>query len=148
MMIRTKLIGVVVVAVLATFIGNARADEAKTPDATISFSGGSVAAGIGFSWGSGTLTYKGKEYPISVDGLSVGAVGASSVSARGSVFNLTKIEDFDGTYTAVGAGATVGGGGGVSTMRNQNGVVIDAVSTTQGLKVAIAASGVKMAIKK
>lgn len=147
-MIRTRLIGVVVVAVLATFIGSARADEAKTPDATIEFSGGSVAAGIGFSWGSGTLTYKGKAYPISVDGLSVGDVGATSVSAKGSVYHLTKLEDFDGTFTAVGAGATVGGGGGVSTMRNQNGVVIDAVSTTQGLKVAIAAAGVKMSIKK
>ena len=147
MTIRTRFIGVSIVAVLTTFIGIGRADEAKTPDATISFSGGSVAAGIGFSWGSGTLTYQGKDYPISVDGLSVGAVGASSVSASGSVYHLTKLEDFDGTYTAVGTGATVGGGGGVSTMRNQNGVVIDAVSTTQGLKVAIAAAGVKMAIK-
>lgn len=35
----------------------ASAEEEKAPDATLQLSGGSVAAGIGFSWGSGTLTY-------------------------------------------------------------------------------------------
>ena len=114
----------------------------------IEFSEGSVAAGIGFSWGGGTLTYKGKQHPISVEGLTVGSVGASKVSGKGKVYNLKKIEDFAGTYMAVGTGATVGGGGGVATMRNQNGVVIDEVSTSQGLKVTIGASGVKMALKK
>lgn len=148
MTIRSRVIGLAVVGALVVFAGTGRAEEAKTPDATIEFSGGSVAAGIGFSWGSGTLTYKGKRYPITVEGLSAGAVGATTVTASGSVHNLKKLEDFDGNYSALGVGATVGGGGGVSTMRNQNGVVIDAVSTTQGVKVAIAAGGVKMAIKK
>ena len=147
MTIRSQMISLVVGALIA-FAGTGHTEEAKTPDATIEFSGGSVAAGIGFSWGSGTLNYKGKTYPITVEGLSAGAVGATSVTAAGTVHHLKKLEDFDGNYTAVGVGATVGGGGGVSTMRNQNGVVIDAVSTTQGIKVAIAAGGVKMAIKK
>ena len=51
------------------------------PDATLRLSGGSFAAGIGFSWGSGTLTYKGKDYPVKVKGLSVGKVGITSSSA-------------------------------------------------------------------
>ena len=133
MKIRMGLIGLAVAGVLAASVGSGGAEEAKAPDATVEFTEGSVAAGIGFSWGSGTLTYKGKKYPISVDGLSVGSVGASSVSASGKVYHLKKVEDFDGNYAAVGTGATVGGGGGVSTMRNQNGVVIDVVATTQGL---------------
>lgn len=145
---RPGLIGLVVAGALATFAGTGSAEEAKTPDATIEFSGGSVAAGIGFSWGSGTLSYKGKKYAITVDGLSVGDVGASKISATGKVYHLKKLEDFDGTYAAVGTSATVGGGGGVSAMRNQNGVVIDAVSTSQGLKVAIGSGGVKMALKR
>jgi hypothetical protein len=146
--IRRAIVAVVAVGALVVGVGSSLAEDAKKADGTIEFSGGSVAAGIGFSWGKGTLTYKGKKYPIKVDGLSAGAVGATSVTASGSVFHLNKLEDFDGNYTAVGAGATVGGGGGVSTMRNQNGVVIDSVSTTQGLKVAIAAGGVKMSIEK
>ena len=147
MKVRTAWIGIAVAAALMVSAGIGYAKEAQKPDATVQFTEGSVAAGIGFSWGSGTLHYKGKKYPISVDGLSVGAVGASSISASGKVYHLKKLEDFDGTYAAAGAGATVGGGGGVATMRNQNGVVIDSVSTTQGLKVAIGAGGVKMAIK-
>jgi hypothetical protein len=151
MKVRSSLIGLTVAAALAAFAVAGRAAEAEKtppPDATIEFSGGSVAAGIGFSWGSGTLTYKGKTYPISVDGLSVGAVGASTVSANGKVYNLKKLEDFDGNYAAVGTGAAVGGGGGVAAMRNQNGVVVEAVSTTQGVKIAIGTGGVKMTIKK
>jgi hypothetical protein len=89
------------------------------------------------------------KYPISVSGLSAGAsAGATSVTASGSVYNLAKVEDFDGNYTAVATGATVGGGGGVVTMRNQNGVVIDSVSTTQGLKVSLDSAGVKIKVKK
>jgi len=141
-----------VAVALASFVASAQGQEAqpkKTPDATVEFSGGSVAAGIGYSWGSGTLTYRGKKYPISVDGLSAGAsAGITSVTASGSVYNLKKLKDFDGNYTAVSTGATVGGGASVVTMRNQNGVVIDSVSTTQGLKLALDAAGVKIKIKE
>lgn len=147
MRIRRAMIGAVVVGLLAASASLAAAED-KKPDGTVEFKGGSVAAGIGFSWGKGTLTYKGHRYPITVEGLSVGDVGATSVTAHGKVYDLKKLSDFDGNYTAVGAGATVGGGGGVSTMRNQNGVVIDAVATSQGLKVTLAASGVKLAVKK
>jgi hypothetical protein len=147
MRIRFGLIAMASMAALVLGAASVRAEE-KTPDAAIQFSGGSVAAGIGYSWGSGTLTYKGKEYPITVQGLSAGAVGVASVTAHGKVYNLKRVEDFDGNYTAVGAGATVGGGGKVTTMRNQNGVVVDAVSTTEGVSISLSASGVKMAIKK
>ena len=138
----------VAVAVGMMLAGTAVAEEKRTPDATLEFEGGSVAAGIGFTWGSGTLTYKGDKYPIEIDGLSVGSVGASTVTLSGKVYDLKKLEDFDGNYTGVGADATVGGGGSVATMRNQNGVVIDAVSTTQGLKVSLASGGAKIRIKK
>ena len=53
----------------------AGAKKKATPDATIKLSAGSVAAGVGVSWGSGTLSYQGKSYPISVNGLDVGSVG-------------------------------------------------------------------------
>jgi hypothetical protein len=145
--IRLGIKAMAVAGALALFVTSAHGD--KTPDGTVEFSGGSVAAGIGYSWGSGTLTYKGVKYPITVTGLSAGAsAGATSVTASGSVYNLAKIEDFDGNYTAVGTGATVGGGASVVTMKNQNGVVIDSVSTTQGLKVSVDSGGVKIKVKK
>jgi hypothetical protein len=118
------------------------------PDATLKLSAGSVAAGIGYTWGGGTLTYKGKTYDVEVSGLSVADVGVSKIEAKGSVYHLKKLEDFDGNYTAATAGVTIAGGGSATAMQNQNGVVVQIVSTTQGLKFALAASGVSMKIKK
>jgi hypothetical protein len=112
--------------------GFAGAQEKKKPDATLELSEGSVAVGVGWSWGKGTLTYKGKKYPVKVDGLSVGEIGVTRATARGSVFDLKKLDDFNGTYTAGGAGATIGGGAGAAIMRNQNGVVIEMTSTHAG----------------
>ena len=145
---RTMMTTLMAVAALGLLLQVGQAAEDKTPDATLKLSQGSVAAGIGFSWGGGTLTYKGKEYPVDVKGLSVGDVGVTKIEASGKVFNLKSIDDFNGNYTAVGAGATVGGGGGVATMRNQAGVVIDVVATTQGVKVALGGAGVDLKIKK
>jgi hypothetical protein len=120
----------------------------EAPDATIKLSAGSVAAGVGVSWGKGTLTYKGEAHPISVSGLDVGSVGASQITASGNVYHLKSLADFDGNYTAASAGATIGGGGGAVAMKNQNGVVVKLLSTSRGVKLTIAASGVKMEVKK
>src|SRR6058998_250873 len=68
------------------------------PDATLRLSGGSFALGIGVNWGSGTLTYKGKDYPVKVKGLSIGKVGMTSSSANGEVFNLKHLQDYNGHY--------------------------------------------------
>ena len=133
-------------AVLGLTLSLAQAED--KPDATIKLSGGSVAAGVGLHWGSGTLTYKGKDYPISVSGLSVGDVGVTKVEASGDVFNLKDLKDFDGNYTAAGAGVTIAGGASGVVMKNQNGVSVHLVSTSQGVKFALGAAGVSMKIEK
>ena len=124
------------------------AQAAPKPSATLTRSGGSVAAGVGFSWGKGMLTYNGKQYKISVKGFDVGDVGITNVTASGQVFNLTKLADFDGNYTSVGAGITVAGGGSTLVMQNQNGVKVQISSTTRGVKLTAAVGGVSMKIKK
>ena len=131
---------------LAWLLASGFPAEAAEPSATLQLTGGAVAAGIGFSWGSGTLNFRGKEYRVSVSGLSVGDVGIVRATARGSVYDLQKVQDFDGTYTSYAIGSTIGGGGSVATLRNQNGVVIHIVATTQGLKLTLNASGVRMRI--
>ena len=129
--------------------GPAHAKGSKQkPSATIKLESKAVAAGVGFSWGSGTLTYKGHKYPLEVDGLTVGSVGAASVHATGSVYNLKTLADFDGTYSAVVGGATAGGGGGGLAMQNQNGVKVHLVATTRGVSLTAGVSGVKLAVKK
>jgi hypothetical protein len=114
------------------------------PDATVDFSGGSVAAGVGYTWGSGTLHYQGKDYRFRLKGLSIPAVGAEHIQASGEVFKLAKLSDFSGNYTAVSAGATVAGGASVAEMKNQNGAVIVLHSTTQGLDLNLSLDGVSI----
>jgi hypothetical protein len=121
---------------------------AETPDAKVRITGKSVAAGVGFSWGSGVLTYQGKDYPFSVSGLSAGNIGVSGATLSGEVFNLKNIDDFNGNYTSAGAGATVAGGGGAMTMKNQNGVVMNVVGTTKGLSFKLGVDGMKVELKK
>jgi hypothetical protein len=148
---RRVAMSLVVVASLCLPLSSARAAQHKshpTNSATLELSEGSVAAGIGFSWGGGTLTYRGKKYPVSVEGLTVGSVGVSKATARGDVTNLKKLEDFNGNYAALKAGATVGGGGSVATMQNQNGVKITLKSTSKGVKLTLGTQGVSLKLKE
>jgi hypothetical protein len=116
--------------------------------ALIEFKGGAVAVGIGFSWGGGTVTFDGKQYPISVNGLSALDVGASKYSASGTVRNLHNIKDIEGTYMAGELGATVAGGGSVASMKNDKGVIIDFNTTRAGLQFTIAPKGATIKLKK
>jgi hypothetical protein len=138
---------VAVAALLALVASQAVAAKKGKPDATIAFKSGSIAAGLGFSWGGGTVTYKGKKHEVKVQGMSVGKVGITKATATGKVYNLKNLEDINGNYVGVGAGATLGGGAGAVTMKNQNGVVIEVVSTSKGLGIAIGSGGVDINLK-
>jgi len=124
------------------------AQAADKADATIRISSGSVAAGIGWSWGKGTLTFKGKEYPLSVKGLSIGKVGITKATASGEVYHLKNLKDFDGNYTAAGAGITLAGGRSAVDMTNQNGVRVRVISTNRGVDLTLGGGGVELKLKK
>lgn len=148
---RRWIASVVAVGVLALWSVAASAEEKKEEkkaDATIRLSEGSFAAGIGWSWGHGTMAYKGKSYKIKIEGLSVGEVGLTNVKAKGNVYNLKKLEDFDGVYAAGGAEATAGKGMGATALTNANGVSILLTSVTKGANLKIAAEGLKLQLEK
>src|SRR6476659_1143989 len=138
-----------VVAVMTGF--TQAASQHSGPDATLRLSGGSFALGIGFRWGSGTLSYKGKDYPVKVNGLSIGKVGMTGVSAVGEVFNLKHLQDFNGHYN-VGAegtrGVTIAKGKAGSIMTNQAGVIVRLAATQTGLDVNATGGGVDMQIQR
>jgi hypothetical protein len=138
----------VLLGALLLFSSLTMAADEKKPDATIKMSEGQVAVGIGYSWGKGVLTYKGKDYPLTVKGLSVADVGITKAEASGVVYNLKKLEDFDGNYTGVTAEGTLGGGAGATSLKNQNGVIVNLVKTTKGINVKLAGSGVELKLKK
>ena len=64
------IVSVLVLVITLSLFGSVFAQEEK-PDATLTLSKGQVAVGIGWSWGDGVLTFKGKNYPFKVGGLSV-----------------------------------------------------------------------------
>ena len=70
------------------------------PSGTVKLTSKAVAVGIGVTWGDGTLTFGGKPYAFSVDGLSVADLGVSDVTTSGEVFNLKNVADFSGNYAA------------------------------------------------
>ena len=123
---------------------------AQTPSdiGTIEVSGGGVALGVGVSWGKGVLTYRGQTYKIMTSGLSVVDIGASSYSGSGTVTGLKQLSDITGNYQAMVLGATVAGGGGLTTMKNDKGVVIKLNATTKGLKFTAAPQGITIKLAK
>src|SRR5438046_5588951 len=137
-----KKIAALILIVTATTGLTIAAHHESKPDATLRLSGGSFALGIGVNWGSGTLTYRGKDYPVKVKGLSIGKVGMTSSSANGEVFNLKHLQDFNGHYHVGAAGTrgvTLGAGRSGTIMSNQAGVIVRVSSTQNG--VAVKATG-------
>ena len=145
MKLRARVMGVVVSSLLM-MTALAVAQDGP-PSGKVWVESKSVALGIGVSWGDGKLTFQGKDHVFNVKGLSVVDLGVSKVTANGEVFNLKKLSDFDGNYVAGTAGATVGGGAGAVIMKNQNGVVMKLTSTSQGVQLTLAGSGVDVKLK-
>src|SRR5262245_58762898 len=123
----------ILVLVIATMTTVTQAASRRSgPDATLRMSIGGVHLGIGGSSGSGTLTYRGKNYPFRVSGMAVGRVGVTNSSAVGDVFNLRHLQDFNGRYNVGGAGTrgvALGAGRTGTIMSNQAGVIIGISST-------------------
>ena len=131
---------------VAVFSTAMAADPA--PSGTVTLSSKAVAVGVGVSWGDGILTFGGKTYPFSVEGLSVADLGVSSVTTSGDVFNLKNVADFSGNFVAGEAGIAIAGGPTDQILKNQNGVVLRLKGTQQGARLTLAAQGVKLTIKK
>jgi hypothetical protein len=124
--------------------------DEKLPSAMIRVSAKSVALGVGYSWGDGTLQYQGKEYPFSVTGLSLVNIGVSGLTAVGKVYDMNRIADFGGNYAGSAATFAVAGGASDITIRNANGVVI-VLSGDQakqsGTQFSLGAGGLNIKLK-
>jgi hypothetical protein len=103
---------------------------------------------VGVGGGSGTLTFQGKRYPLSVGGVSFGAtIGASKTELVGRARNMTRPSDIAGTYSALGAGAAIAGGAGVVTLQNSKGVVLELQGRKVGLEASVAISGMDVSMR-
>ena len=145
-----KMVYLLVLVLLAGSMGSvAVAQEPSDLSGSVSVTATSVAAGIGWSWGSGTLTMlDGSEHRFKVSGLDVVAVGIKQATGVGNVYNLKKLEDFEGQYVKAAVGAAVGGGASATSMRNDKGVVISLTSVGEGVDFRLAVSGIDVTLVK
>jgi hypothetical protein len=103
---------------------------------------------IGASGGSGTLTFRGRRYPLSIGGLSAGLVfGASQTYLSGRVSNIYQASDVAGVYGAGGAGAAVGVGVRAIVLTNQKGAILELSGRQTGLMVNADLSGLAISLR-
>jgi Cu/Ag efflux protein CusF len=120
-------------------------EPAPEVSGTVTLQGTAVAAGVGFSWGDGTLTlHDGSTHKFKISGLSLVDVGFTKINATGEVFNLVEAKELSGNYVAGAAGATFIGGGSVAALKNENGVVMQLKSSQKGLRLTLAPAGLNI----
>ena len=117
------------------------------PSGTVKLTSKAIAVGVGVTWGDGTLTFGGKPYAFSVDGLSVADLGVSDITTSGEVFGLKNVADFSGTYVAGEAGIAIVAGPTDTIMKNDKGVVLRLHGTQKGARMTLAAGGVTLKLK-
>ena len=120
----------------------------EAPSGTVEITSTTIAVGFGFNWGDGTLTLPdGSKHKFSVENLKVAVVGVSTVEATGSVYNLKRVRDLEGTYVEGEAGIAIGVGFSGMTMKNENGVVINLSATQLGINFTLGAGGLSIKMK-
>jgi len=132
---------------VAAFATTVMSGESATPSGRVSIQSRSIAAGVGVTWGDGKLTFKGKDYPFTIDGLSLVDWGISRATANGEVYNLTDVAKFAGNYVAAEAGLTLAGGMSGMILRNQDGVIMRIHSTSRGARLQLGTSGLRITLK-
>ena len=101
---------------------------------------------VGVGGGSGTLTFKGKHYRLSIGGVSAGTIGVAGADLVGTASNLRTAADIAGSYSAVSAGIAVAGGGKVVTLQNSNGVVLQLQGRQVGFEASLSLSGLTISM--
>jgi hypothetical protein len=103
---------------------------------------------IGASGGSGTLTFRGRQYPLSIGGLDAGLVfGASQTYLSGRVTNIRRASDVAGVYGAGGAGAAIGVGARAIVLTNEKGAVLQLSGRQTGLMLNADFSGLAISLR-
>jgi hypothetical protein len=102
---------------------------------------------FGVTGGSGTLTFAGRQYPLSIGGIRAGAlIGISAADLVGTASNLHAPGDIAGIYSAVGAGLSVAGGRTAAQLSNANGVVLRVRGRQIGFSFSIDLAGMSISL--
>ena len=134
-------IGWIGLTVLVASIGAATPSMAITGSVRVTVAkAGFIVGGGG---GRGVLTFRHRNYPFTVQGLSIGFTAGASVNKLvGRAEYINELRDFTGTYSVVGAGVALFGGIGGVQLKNDKGVIITLQGPKGGLEVSANATKV------
>lgn len=143
---RKVTIGAVLIASIAAATGISTPSRADTGRVAVVFTKGGFVIGVG--GGEGVLVYRGKKYPFTVSGMSVGlTIGASTTKFVGRALNLKGPQSIEGSYAVGGAGGAVAAGAGAVQLQNANGVILQLSGPKVGAEVSAAVGGVTIRLK-
>jgi len=143
---RKLAIGAVLATSLAVVAGFSTTSRADTGQVAVVFTKGGFIVGVG--GGEGVLLYRGKKYPFTVSGMSVGfTIGASTTKFVGRALNLRGPASIEGSYAVGGAGGAVAAGAGAVQLQNANGVILQLSGPKIGAEVSAAVGGVTIRLK-
>ena len=109
-----------------------------------------VKAGLmlGTGGGNGILTYRGRDYPFRVSGLSLGVTAGASINRlEGWASGIKQVSDFAGTYSSVGGGGAFVGGFGSIHLGNEKGVTITLQGPRAGMEFAANLTRVRISLR-
>lgn len=93
--------------------------------------------------GGGTLAYNGQNHDFTIGGLGVGGIGISKIEAVGTVYNLSRLEDFSGAYVQARYGLAVGSlSTGELWLQNTRGVGLALKAERTGLALSLGGDAV------
>ncbi|HWK86363.1 MAG TPA: hypothetical protein VNQ34_02540 [Xanthobacteraceae bacterium] len=142
--IRTSLFALAAVA----GAGFATVPAAHADTCNIRFSVFKAGWFIGGSGGSGTMSCRGRSYPITIGGISAGLVfGGSQTWFRGTVSNVYRPSDVAGVYGAAGAGGAFGPGAQVIVLRNEKGATLRLSGRQVGAQINADLSGMAISLR-
>jgi hypothetical protein len=125
----------IAVMALALAVGVAAPSHAITGTVRVTVAKAGFIVGAG--GGRGTLTFRHRNYPFTVQGLSLGLTAGASINKLvGRADYINELSDFAGTYSVVGAGGALIGGVGGAQLKNDKGVVITLQGPKGGLEVS------------
>jgi hypothetical protein len=102
---------------------------------------------FGVTKANGTLHFQGRDYPISISGITVGTVGIGLIRLNGHAYHLRSAADIVGSYRVTSVSATLVGGGKVARLQNASSVVyLQLEGPAVGLELSVGMAGVTISL--
>lgn len=120
-----------------------KAVEGKSPNGFVEMheiQAAYIGSGAG---GGGTLFFDGHKYPFGLAAAGIGGIGLSTIDASGDVYNLTRVEQFPGTYGQARYGFAIGNdSAGDLWLQNEQGVILHLKAKRKGLMLTLGGDAV------